>query len=137
MSTRAFWIVIAVCLSLRGDAVNASAQSEQQLVLAVGQSGSLLDTGLTVTFEAVVSDSRCPTGVNCVWEGDAEVRVRIDATNVKPSTYTLHTSERSPRQISHGDVEVGLVSLVPHPTTDGPPRAADYRATLSVRRKSD
>jgi hypothetical protein len=113
----------------------AISQAEQRIVAAPDESRALLDTGLTLTFEAVVEDSRCPVGGTCVWEGDAVVRIRIDGAGVKPSIYTLHTNERATREVAHGDVRIRLVSLTPLPTAEGPPRPADYRATLAARRE--
>lgn len=42
--------------------------------------------GVQITFRAVGQDSRCPPDVQCIWEGDAEVRLRVGNEEV-----TLHT----------------------------------------------
>lgn len=42
--------------------------------------------GVQITFVGVGQDSRCPPDVQCIWEGDAEVRLRVEAEEV-----TLHT----------------------------------------------
>ena len=136
MQSRVRWIVLVVCVGWSATIAGAIVQTEERLVLAPEASGALLDTGLTITFETVVEDSRCPIGVTCVWAGDAVVRIRIDGPKIEARVYTLHTSERSTREIWHGDVRVRLLALAPQPTTDGPPRAADYRATLGLQRKN-
>lgn len=119
-----------------GSAGTALSQTAaREVVLARGESQRLADTDLTVFFETVVEDSRCPRGVNCVWAGDAAVRIRIDAPGAPPATHTLHTNEGSQREIAHGDLRIQLASLAPEPTPDGPPRPDDYRATLLIRRK--
>ena len=137
MSGHARWLLLLSCLGWAASTATAMGQAEQRNVLAPGESSSLFDTGLALTFEAVVEDSRCPAGVSCVWEGDATVRVRIDGAGAKPGIYTLHTNERAAREILHGDVRVRLSSLAPLPTADGPPRAADYRATLIIGREKE
>src|SRR5688500_18294200 len=47
----------------------------QEFTLGPGESVSLADGVLSVRFERVTEDSRCPRGVNCVWEGDAVVAI--------------------------------------------------------------
>ena len=47
---------------------------------------SVIVDGVPITFIAVGQDSRCPPDVVCVWEGDAEVRVRVGNDVI-----TLHT----------------------------------------------
>jgi len=136
MQARACSMVLAVCVSWTTAVAAAVSQDGHRLVLAPKQSEQLLDTGLSVTFETVEEDSRCPVNMTCVWAGDAIVRIRVDARNTKPSLYTLHTSERSTREISHAGVLLRLISLAPLPTPDGPPRSDDYRLTLSVQRRN-
>ncbi|MEM7483282.1 MAG: hypothetical protein AAF481_19125 [Acidobacteriota bacterium] len=46
--------------------------------LAVGESARLDLLGWRVTFVEVVGDSRCPKGVQCVWAGEATVRLEIE-----------------------------------------------------------
>ena len=135
MKAHAGWLSLVFCLGSAVPADAVIAQAEQRMVLAPDESNALFDTGLEVTFEAVVEDSRCPAGVSCVWEGDAVVRIRIDGAGVKPSIHTLHTNERGTREIGHRDMRIHLISLTPLPTADGPPRAGDYRATLVARRE--
>jgi hypothetical protein len=103
--------------------------------LAPGDSVRIPGTDYVITFETVAEDSRCPTGAQCVWEGDAAVRIRIDAPRARASTYTLHTSERFGRRIEHDQVRVELTDLTPYPSTARKTRPQDYRLTLQVRQK--
>jgi hypothetical protein len=111
-----------------------SLNHQGEVVLAPGQSVPVPETSLTLHFEGVAEDSRCPTGVTCVWEGDAIVRIRIEAPGTAASQYTLHTSQRFPQQIVHGSVRVRLVSVSPYPAADRPIRADAYRVTLALER---
>lgn len=40
---------------------------------------------VSITFEKVVEDSRCPEGVQCVWAGNAKIQVKV--------SHNEHTSE--------------------------------------------
>jgi hypothetical protein len=103
--------------------------------LAPGGSLHIPATNLVVTFEAVVEDSRCPAGTQCVWEGDAAVRIRIDAPQRRAVKYTLHTSERSGRAIVHGPVTVELAAVAPLPAAGRKVRPDEYRVTLRITKK--
>lgn len=132
----AVWLLISASSCASAPVVTVSQQG-RQIVLSAGKSQRIPETDLTVLFDVVVEDSRCPVGTSCVWAGDATVRIRIDSVNSKPTTYTLHTNERFEREVTHGDVRVRLSSLTPEPTADGPPRSEDYRVTLIIQRKKE
>jgi hypothetical protein len=103
-------------------------------VLAIGKSVTVRNTGVTVSFDEVVEDSRCPTGITCIWAGDAVVKISIKTRDGKPASYTLHTNSPE-RAADHGGNRVELVAVTPYPKGDTPPRRADYRVTLLVERK--
>ena len=103
--------------------------ASREVVLAPGESARV--EGLTLRFEGVSSDSRCPIGVQCFWEGDATVTVTASEPSREASNLELHTSGRYPREAAYGRYRVRLVSLVPQPPEGGVP-AEQYRATLLV-----
>jgi len=101
----------------------------------MGESLRVPDTTVTVRFEEVTEDSRCPTGTTCIWEGDAAVRIGFTIPNAPPASYVLHTSQRFAQKAEHGGTSVLLVTLVPHPTANGETRRDEYRVTLLIERK--
>ncbi len=134
MGTHALWLWLLISAgSWTSEIARTVTQQDRQIVLSPGDSQRIPDTDLTVVFEAVVEDSRCPVGTNCVWAGDAIVRMRIDSANAKPTRYMLHTNDGFEREVVHGTVRIRLSSLTPEPTADRRPRAEDYRVTLVIR----
>ena len=105
----------------------------QPFTLSPGQTAQVEGTGLTVTFESVTADSRCPVDVTCVWEGDAVVLVSARPPTASPRE--LHTSGRYPVETEVGDYRLRLVELAPAPRQDARLAPSDYRATLVVTRK--
>ena len=105
---------------------------DERVELRVGASATLPGTTSTVTFVRVTSDSRCPKGVQCIWEGDAAVELRVAPSDGEPQTLTLHTNDRFARQAAVGGVTVALESLEPYPARDSPPAADSYTVTLRV-----
>jgi len=60
--------------------------------LAPGQSAELMDGDLYLVFTGILSESRCPLGAICVWEGDAEAAVVGDLPGEIQFNCILHTS---------------------------------------------
>ena len=86
-----------------------------------------------VSFIEVLSDSRCPTRVQCVWEGDATVRFgyRFGRGPTVPFVLRLTTA---PRDTVIDRVRVVFDSLTPTPEVPGTPiPAARYRAWVSLK----
>lgn len=106
----------------------------QQPVLSRGESVRLVGTDLLLQFEEVIADSRCPLGTECVWEGDAAVRISITAPGQPASVYTIHSSERFGRDVVHGPLRVRFVSLAPHPSAGKATTPDEYRLSLTVHR---
>src|SRR5215813_14151309 len=102
-----------------------------KVTLTVGQSVKVTGTDMTVTFEEIAEDSRCPTGTTCIWAGDATVSIAIVSGNNTPSKSTLHTNAQFAQEAQHAGVLVRLVDVSPYPTVDGPPRRESYRVSLS------
>ena len=73
-------------------AVSASAvECGNEEALRVGET-LRYDRGLKVTFLGVRNDSRCPINARCTRPGDAEVILRVKASNQAARRITLHTN---------------------------------------------
>ena len=79
----------------------------------------------TVRFTGVTADSRCPSGAQCVWAGDAAVTFLVGGTQ----TVTLHTTE-GPSSILVAGRLLTLVSLSPYPSVSKTIAQSDYVATI-------
>jgi hypothetical protein len=105
---------------------------DEDVKLAVGQTAVIAGEPLTVRFDRVVEDSRCPTNVQCVRAGEAKVAIVMHAATAQPQEVVLATEPAQPQSATYGAYEVRLVSLEPRPRTDVPTPA--YLATLRVTR---
>lgn len=136
LDTRAIAIALTLLMATCASSPSAQPASPVTVVLAPGASKRVPDTDLTVKFEAVVSDSRCPTGAQCVWAGDVAVRIQMTVVNTPPATAVLHLNPSSAREVVHGGWRIQLVDVTPAPTVEGRARAEDYRVTLRIDRHS-
>ena len=95
------------------------------------QSIRIPQLGLTATFNGVTSDSRCPAGAECVWQGDGATRLSIIRDPGPAVTCTLHTL-LSPHVIEVGAVVFQLRELQPYPQMGSIINTAAYVAVLEV-----
>jgi hypothetical protein len=112
---------------------NARVPLDYPFELAVGRSAKIMGHGLTVTFQGVRNDSRCPTGAECVSTGNAVVQVVFSQDGTAAGA-ELSTGQH-PTSVNHLDYNVTLLALDPLPTTPGGAiKQANYRATFWVSR---
>ena len=95
---------------------------------------AMLDGGLTITFDRVASDSRCPMNALCVWAGDAVVAVSISQGIGGPVPRELHTNAAG-SEMSYLAYSIKLLALAPYPRTDRQIPPGDYVATFTAARK--
>ncbi len=75
----------------------------------VGESVAVTGAGLSVTFTSLVSDSRCPSGVQCIQAGNAVITVTVTRPGSAPVKLTLDTG--GPVSARAGNRSVELVTL--------------------------
>jgi hypothetical protein len=67
-------------------------------------------------FDRLVSDSRCPEGVTCVWAGDAEVALDLRCGD-RHHELNLHTN-LEPRAVDVEGLHLELEAVEPAPRAD-------------------
>ena len=115
-----------------GEGPTAPTPVNHRFTLAPGEIALVPGAEISVRFDGVADDSRCPGDALCILGGDAVVRVAVlDGSSM--SAYELHTGSLQP--VRHGDLTLSLAELQPYPFSSLPPiAAADYRATLHATR---
>jgi hypothetical protein len=126
-------------------------QSEQvklgePFILKVGQTVVVRDENLSITFQDVVSDSRCPTNVLCFWSGIAEVQIRLATKSADTAIVTvaiLGGSESDFDSRYAGDTlgyHIALLRLDPYPdlsmSSGSLHMPEPYQATLKITRSA-
>lgn len=101
--------------------------------VAVGETRAVGSTGVTIEFRAVTEESRCPLSALCVWEGNAQVALRIANGYGGSRDATLNTS-LEPRAIDFAGLRIILTVLDPYPTGEAID-PADYVATFRIERE--
>lgn len=95
----------------------------------------------SIKFRELISDSRCPRSVTCIWAGEAKVLVEV-FENGKPcgtKVLTLASEEGLPTFLQEffpaEMISLNSVTLYPYPEAPGALKPGDYRLDLEVKVK--
>ena len=116
-------LFIVACASSR-----ATASFGEPVTLHAGQSAQFAD-GLTIAFNRVVSDSRCPVNVVCIQKGDVVVEL---AASLRGESQIVNLDfDHTPRATVYGHT-VELRQVAPAPKAPLP-ATVDYTVTVVVQ----
>jgi tetratricopeptide (TPR) repeat protein len=125
----------ATVIIASGPAIEA--QLGQPFSLPLGGTATLEEANLTLVFQSVLEDSRCPRQIECFWAG--QVRIMIEAQQEGTAAVTFELNNNPPLKqdtITYAGYEIQLLQIDPYPEAPGqpiPPEA--YQATLVVNAK--
>lgn len=111
-----------------GDVVSAGLDLD--FVLPVGATAVVGQGELRITFMEVVEDSRCPTDVTCVWEGNGKIALELNHSGIEIAVAINTTLD--PATAEFRGYVVRLIDLEPQPISVQPTDPSTYRATLRV-----
>jgi len=121
-----------VLISLTGCSKNHFAVGLGEVfTIGVGDSARIAGEDMTITFNEVIGDSRCPQNVTCVWEGVASSNITI-AYQGKNYTIVLNQPGLT-EQAEDNFMNYTLThSLNPYPREGEEISPNDYRLTLTI-----
>ncbi len=91
--------------------------------------GSATAMNVTLQPKEVVSDSRCPEGVQCIWAGTVEVRT-VMATQVSHGEQTVTLGV----PVRFGEFSVTLTDVTPYPKQATGIAESSYRFTYKIEK---
>lgn len=112
---------------------NAQTSKTYTAVLKVGKQKTVTPDKIKIQFVSLVEDSRCPTDAQCVWAGNAKIKVKI--SNRRDSQIVeMNTTTGGPLGASFDGYAINLTSLTPKPKSNIRISKNGYTATFEVRR---
>lgn len=141
------WIALPLllALTLSGCGATPSVPSDsptitlgQEFQVAAGRTATLPAANVRVVFNGVSEDSRCPSGVQCAWAGQAVVQISVYTPDGKAVGYNLLLGGTRPNddQATSGAYTIRLRALDPLPSSESEAvKPANYVATLLMTRK--
>ena len=86
--------------------------------------------GLKVAFVELVEDSRCPVDVDCIWAGNAKIKVRV-TRNGRSKVLELNTIHHG-SQPEFAGYSFKLMGLTPKPASNIRINRNGYRASIEL-----
>lgn len=80
-------------------------------------------------FDSVLTDSRCPVGVVCVWAGEAIVRFKFLEGNQEESYFDLHSGVKD--TLVNG-YQIASIELLPYPEHGKEIKREDYKVKIVI-----
>ena len=122
-------LILAACAT---PPAPASAKLGEQISLAIGQSATVSGEGLTVSFDDLTADSRCPDGAKCIWAGQAVCELKVTSGGSTSSvTLTVLGGTASTSSQAFGPYRLDF-KVTPYPKVGEQIARADYRLLLTV-----
>ena len=120
----------------------ANATGTVTVTLALGQNIFVKEHQLNLTFDKVLNDSRCPTGVQCIWAGNATVAVTAMTTASRPQTLNLSIGNlrgdlRQTQRFANMDITLTALSSTPVSSQSAPTSTSNLPTiTLTIKQIS-
>lgn len=119
MKSNCLAFLVLFCVSMFAQNVG----KENLKYVKICQKTVLKKTGYTLDFKEVVSDSRCPINVTCVWAGEVSVTVSVyknlKLVEDKTLVFSLKKEEENKQWIANYLPEkqrkIKNISIVPYP----------------------
>ena len=120
--------------------INLSCESDNQLdtmeiELDLGQTYQVLESDLKLKFFSINSDSRCPTGLVCIWEGNAEVTFNFQNMNEVNSDFILNTNGNFRNDTLINGYRIKLIKVLPYPEYNKEINEEDYTVEIEINKE--
>jgi hypothetical protein len=136
---RNYLIISIICLigAVSCDNVN-DINYNQEYVIPVTKSVRTVDDAYTIRFDSVFTDSRCPEGAQCFWEGVAGARFTVYNKNLMLNTIELYTKSSINKQMNWSDsaicngIKIQMLELSSYNSLISKSMYLNYKAKIKI-----
>ena len=114
-----------------GSFIGVSAKQPERVSVKINEAATAKG-GIKIKFVELIDDSRCPTDTNCVWAGNAKIKVRV-TKNGRSKDLELN-SNLAPRDVGCAGYNFNLVGLTPEPRSNIRTNRNGYVATIEIKK---
>ena len=108
------------------------ANLDSEFVLQFNQSAEIKSEDIKITFLNVTSDSRCPSDVTCIWQGQAGIELDVQKGEEESTVSLSIGGDSSPEESIFNAYLIQLVDLSPYPISTKNIQPEDYTATIKI-----
>jgi len=124
-------VLVLVAAGCAGSNPVTTARLDEPFTIGIGQSASLADEEMVITFVKVIGDSRCPKDAVCIWSGVCSFEVSI---TYRGKDYPLALKQPGlTDQAEDMFFDYDLTFRIdPYPSASEPVDPEDYQLTMTV-----
>lgn len=94
-----------------------------KIAIKVSKGETVVLKGVSIKFLEVLEDSRCPTGVTCIWAGRAIVKIEVSSNGTKQEKTLIfgevkRGEEKNTNLYSSAEFSINGLALNPYPTSE-------------------
>lgn len=113
-----------------------SFELEKPFSLQIGeQKAAAGATDMIVHFTQVTEDSRCPKGVNCVWEGEAVAELVLGKMGADTLALTYRPGREKASVGRASGYSFRLIEVNPYPEKGQTIEKEDYQIVLEIKKE--
>jgi hypothetical protein len=86
---------------------------------------------ISIGIDSILEDSRCPSGVMCVWEGNAKVRFNFIQNN-NLTKFSLNTANSFRKDTLVAGYKIQMINVKPYPVYPDFINQNDYKAIIKI-----
>lgn len=92
------------------------------------------ENNLVLRMDSVLNDSRCPSNVQCVWEGNAQVRFLFTIDSIRTDfVLNTHGGAQYNSDTVIGGYRIQLLDLMPYPEDPGEILQVEYHSEVTLK----
>ena len=108
------------------------ANLDSEFLLQFNQSAEIKSEDITLTFLNVTSDSRCPSDVTCVWQGQVGIELDLRKGEEKSTVSLSIGGDSSPEESIFDSYLIQLVDISPYPVSTKDIQSDEYAAKINI-----
>jgi hypothetical protein len=101
-----------------------------RLSVTIHKEKAVKNSVIRIRFDQMVEDSRCPIGTECIWAGNAKVKITLKKGR-RSQTFELNSGV-SPTVVKYAGYDIKLADLTPKPAANVRINPEKYVATFEV-----
>ena len=92
----------------------------------------------SIRFKEIVSDSRCPKEVTCIWAGEVEVLVEVFEDGVSKGEMVINRGSTLLADLfGMANLKISGMQVEPYPTVERKIKPEEYNVNLSISEKTE
>jgi hypothetical protein len=109
---------------------------DNAIIISQGDCAGDAQSKIYICLDSVLNDSRCPQGVQCFWQGNAEARFKFVKSDDAPVFFNLNTYPGFTNDTIVGGYKFTLKAITPYPGGIEILKPKFYKAEILIEKEN-